>query len=78
MTDHAESLLREIDETAADGGDGSDGGASGSGGLSAEEVTAVFLGILAAALFSPVLLALLLKAVYEDETPGETTHEYRP
>ena len=32
----------------------------------------------AAALFSPVVLALLLKAVYTDETPDETTHEYRP
>ena len=68
--------MESENETAADGSDGGSSGATD--GLSAEEVTAVFLGILATALFSPVLLALLLKAVYEDETPGETTHEYRP
>jgi len=59
--------------------EGSDGGASGSAGpLSTEGVVAVFLGILAAALFSPLLFALIMKTVYDDETPDETAHEYRP
>jgi len=57
---------------------GSDGGTTGAGGLSVEGVTAVFLGLLAAALLSPLVFALLMKVVYDDETPEETTHEYRP
>jgi|GEM_PF-332248 uncharacterized membrane protein len=59
--------------------EGSDGGASGAAGpLSTEGVVAVFLGILAAALFSPLLFALIMKTVYDDETSDETAHEYRP
>jgi hypothetical protein len=61
-------------EEAAGGGSG-DGAA---GPLSTEGVVAVFLGILAAALFSPLLFALVMKAVYDDETAEESAHEYRP
>jgi len=59
--------------------EGSDGESSGAvGPLSTEGVVAVFLGVLAAALFSPLLFALLMKTVYDDETTEESAHEYRP
>jgi len=59
--------------------EGSDGETSGAAGpLSTEGVVTVFLGILAAALFSPLIFALIMKTVYDDETSDETAHEYRP
>jgi len=58
---------------------GSDGGSAGPAGpLSTEGVVTVFLGVLAAALFSPLLFALIMKTVYDDETSEETAREYRP
>ncbi|MFO7834047.1 MAG: hypothetical protein R6V31_08340 [Halohasta sp.] len=63
-------------ETGAAGSDGDTAGSAG--GLSPGEITAVFGGILAAALLSPLLFALLLRAVYTDDKPANESTEHRP
>jgi len=63
-------------ETAAGGSAGDTTGSAGS--LSTGEITAVFGGILAAALLSPLLFALLLRTVYEDDNPAGGPPEHRP
>ena len=66
------------DDAEAGGGSEGDGPGSAVGPLSTEGVLAVFGGVLGAALLSPLIFALLLKFVYEDDSPTKNTNEHRP
>lgn len=66
-----------VEETI--GGDGAaDTGSGGMGPLSTQGILATLGGVIGLALLSPLIFALLMKFVYEDDKPTQQTGEYRP
>lgn len=72
-----EGSEESTEDDAGGDGDDSDTGGSSLGPLSSEGVLAVFGGVIGAALLSPLIFALLLKFVYEDDSSTQHTDEHR-
>ncbi len=66
-----------VDETIGDDA-GGDADTGGMGPLSSQGILATLGGVIGLALLSPLIFALLLKFVYEDDKPTEQTNQPRP
>jgi len=70
-----------VEETIGDDDNGDEAGDTGTGGmgpLSTQGILATLGGVIGLALLSPLIFALLLKFVYEDDKQPDQPRQYRP